>query len=153
MGKFSKYAKLLALTAAGPVIFLALLPWLAQQSEFTIYTATTVAVLWVLAGSLILAVKVDKASDEWERSGSRFSYQWGGTVGGSIVAFLLALPPFHTLLLRFAAWAEGIEVSGVDPKATLLIFTAGFGAVLVAQALCTIAFHYIWRRKTLGRAE
>ena len=103
--------------------------------------------------SLIAAIKSDKTADEWERSCSRFSYHWGGTIGGSIVALLLALPPFHALIVRVAAWAHGPDVSEIDRTAVLLVFIAGFGTLVLAQTLCTVTFFYLWRRRTLGHVE
>lgn len=147
---FFTTARLMALTFTVPAIFLASMPWLRHQPDMVIYAATALTAFWALAGGGIAAISADRDSDEWERSGSRFSHLWGGLTGSGIVALMLALPPIHDLLVLMAARIQGTASSEIDRTMVILVFTAGYLAVVLTQVACTLLFMLVWRRRTLG---
>lgn len=133
---------LLVTMIAPPVAIVAAIPWLRQQPEGLVLLLTGVAAMLTVLSSLALAVLQDRKVDEWQRSNARFSSQWGWTVGASLVALLLALPPVHALIVSGAAIWGGTP----NPDARLVIttFTFGFMAVVVAQAICTLLLSLGW---------
>lgn len=144
--------KLIALTFAGPVAFLAALPWISSQSDSVTYTAAGLAVVWGLTFSLVLAVKADKSSDEWQQRGTHFSYFWGWIAGADLVALIVAIPAFHDLLVRATAWGLGTTTGEVDRTLVVLSYIGGFVTVVLMQALCGLIFFVLWRWRTLGRS-
>jgi len=145
--------KLIALTFAGPAAFLVALPWIGSQGNQVIYTGAGLAVVWALTLSLILAVKADKASDEWQQRGTHLSYFWGWIAGADIVALILAVPTFHNLLVRAAARVQNVTPEEVDRTIVVLAYTGGFVTVVLMQALCALVFFLLWRWRTLGSSE
>ena len=144
---------LIALSIAAPAVILVLFPWLTRQPDFVLYLAAGLAVLWSLTCSMVVSVRADKSADEWQRGGTRFSYFWGGIAGTALVTLLLAVPAFHLLLVRIAAWGQGVSVGEVDRPVVVLSFTAGFITIVLSQTLCALMFFLLWQRRTLGRAE
>lgn len=136
------FALLAALCAVPPISFFVSLPWLNQQPDALVFLLTGITVTVVIAASFWLAILHDRKLDEWNRSNARFSSQWGWTAGGSLVALLLALPPFRDLIVHWAAIWGGAP--NPDQKLVLVTFTFGFMAVVIAQLVCTALLSIGW---------
>lgn len=145
--------KLIVLSIAAPLVILVLFPWLNEQPDFVVFLAAGLAVLWSLTLSVIVSLRADRSADEWQRGGTRLSFFWGGIAGTVVVTLMLALPAFHSLIVRVAAWGQGIPVQDVDRPVVVLAFTAGFVTVILIQTLCSLVFFGFWKRHTLGSAE
>lgn len=136
------YGLLAALCILPPLAFVASLPWLKQQPDDLVFLITGITAAIVILGSLALDVLVDRRLDEWQRSNARFSLKWGWAVGLSVIALLLALPPFQDLLVHWAAiWGD---VPDPDRRLVIVTFTAGFVAVVVAQTVFTTLASIGW---------
>lgn len=135
-------ALLVGLAVVPPLSFVAALPWLKQQPDELVFLFAGIASTLTVVASFLLAILQDRTLDEWNRSNARFSSQWGWTAGASLVALLLALPPFRDLIVSLAAsWAQAPDP---DQKLVLLTFTFGFMAVVVAQLVCTAVLSVGW---------
>ena len=135
-------ALLVGLAVVPPFSFVAALPWLKQQPDELVFLFAGIASTLTVVASFLLAILQDRTLDEWNRSNARFSSQWGWTAGASLVALLLALPPFRDLIVSLAArWAQEPDP---DQKLVLLTFTFGFMAVVVAQLVCTAVLSVGW---------
>jgi hypothetical protein len=135
-------ALLVALAVIPPIAFVAALPWLKQQPDALVFLFAGIASTLTVVASFLLAILQDRKLDEWNRSNARFSSQWGWTAGASLVALLLALPPFRDLIVSLAAsWAQ---TPIPDQKLVLLTFTFGFMAVVVSQLVCTAVLSIGW---------
>lgn len=134
-----------------PISFLVSIPWLkAQQSDALVYLCAGIAATLTILASFVLAILGDRKMDEWHRSAARFSIQWGWLGGSGFVALLLAIPPVQDLI---ASMASSFSNNGsIDREAAILIFTAGFMAVVVAQAICIQTLSVIWRTR-MSRPE
>jgi hypothetical protein len=107
-------ALLLALMILPTVAVFVGIPWLKQQPDAVVFLLSGLAAALTIVASFALALLHDRHIDEWQRSNAGFSSQWGWTAGASLIALLLALPPFR------------------------------FGAVVVAQGLCTALISMGW---------
>ena len=125
-----------------PVVFVAALPWLRQQSQGLVLLVTGVAATLTVVTSIALAILYDRTIDEWQRSNARFSTQWGWTIGGGVLALILILPPVRDLIISGAAIWGG--TSNPDARLVITTFTFGFMATVLAQALCTILLSLAW---------
>ena len=135
-------ALLFGLMIIPPVCVVATMPWLAQQPDTVVFLITGVAAAVTVVASFILAILQDRGIDEWNRSNSRFSSQWGWTAGASLVALLLALPPFRDVIVAWvSAWTK---VADPDPTLVILTFTFGFMATVFAQLICTALLSVAW---------
>lgn len=141
----ARRAKTLVIAAAfgAPAVFLISLPWLKEQPDAVVYLFAGLAATVTVLASFALAIIKDRALDEWHRSATRFSSQWGWLTGGGVVALLLALPPFHDLIISLAARARA--GGAPEEKIVLLAFTGGFMTLVLVQTLCTIALSIVWR--------
>ena len=125
-----------------PIAIVAAIPWLRQQPDDLVFLLTGVAAAVTVLASIAIAVLHDRTIDEWQRSNARFSSQWGWTVGGSLVALLLALPPFRDLIVSGAAIWGGMP--NPDSRLVITTFAFGFMAAVIAQVLCTIVLSLGW---------
>ncbi len=136
------FALLAALMVVPPIAVFVSSPWLKQQPDGLVFLLTGIAATLTVVASLALAVLHDRKIDEWQRSNARFSSQWGWTAGASLVALLLALPPFRDWIVSLVAnWAEA---PNPDQRLVLVTFTFGFMAVVVAQLVCTALLSIGW---------
>lgn len=136
------YWLLAALCIIPPISFFASMPWLRQQPDALVFLLAGIMSTLVIAASFWLAILQDRQMDEWNRSNARFSSQWGWTAGASLVALLLALPPFRDLIVsQVATWADA---PNPDQKLVLITFTAGFMTVVFAQVVCTALMSMGW---------
>ena len=135
----------MAAAIAAPIIFAASLPWLQNLPDALIFLATGIVVTITVAASFVVAVYEDRKLDEWHRAAARFANQWGWIAGSGVVALLLALPPFHQLVMSAAGAVAG--VANPDRTLVLIAFTFGFMAVVLLQALCIAVLSIIWRAR------
>jgi hypothetical protein len=135
-------ALLVALMVVPPVSIVASLPWLRQQADETVFLFTGIASALTVIASLLLAMLQDRHIDEWQRANVRFSSQWGWTAGASLVALLLALPPFRDWIVSVVASVA--QAPNADQKLVVLTFTFGFMTVIVAQIVCIAALSLAW---------
>jgi len=133
---------LLAAMALPPIAVLASIPWLKQQPDGLVFLLTGIAATLTIIASFWFAVLHDRTLDEWHRSNARFASQWGWAAGAGLVAFLLALPPFRDFVV--SSVGNVAEAAAPDQKIVVLAFTFGFGAVVIAQMLCTILLASGW---------
>jgi hypothetical protein len=133
---------LLALMVIPPGLVLFGIPWLKQQPDTVIFLLSGLAAVVTIIASFVLALLHDRNIDEWERSNAGFSSQWGWTAGASLVALLLALPPFRDFIVSAAA--NLADAPNPDHKLVVLAFTFGFGAVVVAQCVITALLSIGW---------
>jgi hypothetical protein len=133
-------ALFLALCIIPPIAFVAAIPWLKQQPDHVVFVVTGIASTLTVMASIGLSVLSDRRMDEWQRTNARFSSQWGWTAGAALVALLLALPPVHDLIVSLAA----NMAPNPDRGMVLIVFTAGFIAVVMAQVLCTVLMSIGW---------
>lgn len=135
----------MAAAIAAPIIFLASLPWLRDLPDALVFLATGIAATTTVIASFVVAVYEERKLDEWHRAAAGFSNQWGWIAGSGIVALLLALPPFHRLVMNLAGTVAGVA----DPDRTLVLiaFTIGFMSVVGAQMLCTVVLSIVWRAR------
>lgn len=133
---------LAALMVAPPVAIFASIPWLRQQPDEIGVLLSGIAATLTIVASLLLAVIHDRRQDEWHRSATRFSSQWGWTGGACLVALLLAVPPARDLIVSCVAmFADGPKP---DQELVILTFTFGFMAVVIAQLACTALLSVGW---------
>ena len=125
-----------------PIAIVAAIPWLRQQPDDLVFLLTGIAATLTVLASIALAVLHDRTIDEWQRSNARFSSQWGWTLGVSLVALLLALPPVRDLIVTGAAVWGGTPAP--DSRLVITTFTFGFMAAVVAQVLCTLVLSLGW---------
>tara|TARA_R100000049_G_C1951998_1_gene100573 strand:+ start:581 stop:1069 length:489 start_codon:yes stop_codon:yes gene_type:complete len=130
---------------AAPILFVASLPWLQNLPDALIFLFTGIAATTTVVGSFVVAVFQDRKLDEWHRAAARFASQWGWLAGSGVVALLLALPPFHQLIMSVSGAAAGVATP--DRTLVLLAFTFGFMTVVVAQMLCTVVLSFVWRAR------
>ncbi len=133
---------LLAIMIGAPVSFLIAIPWLKQQSDGVVFLLAGIASAIAIATSFAFAILHDRQLDEWQRSNARFSSQWGWAAGSGLVALLLALPPFRDFIV---SWTTSLaEAPDPNKKLVILAFTFGFGAVVIAQTVCTALLSIGW---------
>jgi hypothetical protein len=135
-------ALLAALMIVPTAVFLASIPWLKQQPDGLVFLLSGIAAALTVLASFALAILHDRKIDEWERSNARFSSQWGWTAGASLVALLLALPPFRDSIVSLVA--NIADVADPNHKLVVLAFTFGFGAVVLTQGMCTALLAMGW---------
>jgi hypothetical protein len=135
-------ALLVALMIVPPIAVFVAIPWLKQQPNNVVFLLSGLAAALTIVASFVLALLHDRKIDEWQRSNAGFSSQWGWTAGASLVALFLALPPFRDWIVSLAA--NVADVPNPDQKLVVLAFTFGFGAVVVAQGLCTALISVGW---------
>ncbi len=133
---------LAALCVVPPIAFVAALPWLKQQEDGLVFLVTGITAALVILASVALAVLQDRHLDEWQRSNARFSSQWGWTIGGCVVALLLALQPIQELIVAGAAIWGGEP--NPDRRLVITTFTFGFMTVVLAQGVCTALLSFGW---------
>jgi hypothetical protein len=129
-----------ALCAIPPIAFVIAIPWLKQQPDGVVFAFTGITSVLTIMSSIALSVLHDRGMDEWQRTNARFSSQWGWTAGASLIAMSLALPPVHDLIVSLAA----NFAPNPDREMALIVFTAGFMAVVMAQVLCTVLLSIGW---------
>jgi len=137
---------LIALSLVPTLVFLAAIPWLKEQPDWLVFLLAGISSVLAIVAGFSHSVLTDRNSDEWHRSGARFASQWGWLTGLSIVALLLALPPFHGLVHSVVSWAatDLARAPAPDREVALLAFVLGFFAVIFAQVICTIALSIGW---------
>jgi len=133
---------LLGIMIVAPAAFLIAIPWLKQQPDNVVFLLAGIAATVAVVSSFVFAVLHDRQLDEWQRSNARFSSQWGWAAGSGLVALLLAVTPFRDFIVAWTtSLAEGPEA---NQKLVILAFTFGFGAVVIAQTVCTALFSIGW---------
>lgn len=126
-----------------PVSFLISVSWLEQQSDTLVHLFGGVAATGTVIASFILAILQDKDLDEWHKSASRFANQWGWLAGGGLVAILLGVPPFQSMIIGAA---QALSGAGDTIEVTILMaFMLGFMAVIFSQMVCTLVISKVWR--------
>ena len=135
-------ALLVALMIVPPIAVFAAIPWLKQQPDALVFLVSGLAAVVTIIASFVLALLHNRHIDEWERSNAGFSSQWGWTAGASLVALLLALPPFRDWIVALVATLA--DVPNPDQKLVVLAFTFGFGAVVAAQCVLTALLSIGW---------
>jgi hypothetical protein len=135
-------ALLVALMIVPPIAVFAGIPWLKQQPDAVVFLLSGLAAALTIVASFVLALLHDRRIDEWQRSNAGFSSQWGWTAGASLVALLLALPPFRDFIV--SSTANLADAPNPDQKLVVLAFTFGFGAVVLAQGMCTALLSIGW---------
>jgi hypothetical protein len=145
------YALLVALCVVTPISILAALPWLKQQPDALVFLLTGTASALVIAAAFALAIVQDRKMDEWQRSNSRFSSQWGMAAGAGLVGLLLALPEFRDLIVSGAAIWGG--EANPDHRLVVTTFTFGFMAAIAAQGMCTalLSIGWVWWKSRAPR--
>lgn len=133
---------LLAVMILAPLSVLVSIPWLKQQPDETIFLFSGIAATVTVLAGVFSAILHDRTLDEWERSNARFSSQWGWTIGAAVIALLLALPPVRDAIV--AVTADVADVADPSSKLVILAFTFGFGAVVLAQGVCTMLLAIGW---------
>lgn len=133
---------LVALGVVPPIVFVGSLLWLKQLPDSLVFAFTGITATLVIVASFALAILQDRRLDEWNRSNSRFSSQWGWTAGASLVALLLAFPPIHELIMHWATTWGGAP--NPDRRLVLVTFTFGFLTVVIAQLVCTALLSIGW---------
>jgi hypothetical protein len=135
-------ALLLALMIVPPIAFVSSIPWLRQQEDGLVFLVTGIAATLTVVAAVALGILQDRSLDEWQRSNSRFSSQWGWTLGASLIAILLAWPGVQDLIVSGAAlWGD---VPNPDRRLVVTTFTFGFMSVVAAQGLCTVLLSIGW---------
>jgi formate/nitrite transporter FocA (FNT family) len=133
---------LFALMVIPPISFLAASSWLKQQPDERVLLLSGIAGTVTIGASFLLAILHDRNMDEWHRSNTRFSTQWGWTAGASLVSFLLLLPVCRDWIVSVVAdWSD---VSDPSTKVVILAFTFGFIAVILMQLICTAVLSTGW---------
>jgi len=130
---------LLVIMIGAPAAFLSAIPWLKQQPDGLVFLLAGIASAIAIATSFAFAILHDRQLDEWQRSNARFSSQWGWAAGSGLVALLLALPPFRDFIV---SWTTSLAEA--PQKLVILAFTFGFGAVVIAQTVCTALLSIGW---------
>jgi hypothetical protein len=143
------FALFVALCLAPGIAVVAAIPWLKQQPDDLVFLLSGIVVAVTITASLVLAIVHDRGMDEWERSNSRFSSYWGDAAGTSLVALLLAAPPFRDWVVSVVAnWADA---SNPNQKLVILAFVFGFMAVVIARvafmALLSIGWAF-WKLRS-----
>lgn len=133
---------LIAVMIVAPLSVIVSLPWLKEQSNGVIYLFAGVAAALTVLAAVAFSILQDGKLDEWHRTASQFSTQWGYSAGACLIALLLALPPMHDLIVSIAANIAG--VTDPDHKLVLLAFVFGFIATVLAQALSTVVISIVW---------
>lgn len=133
---------LIAIMVVAPLSFLLSLPWLKDQDDGLIFLLAGIASAATVLAAIGFAILQDRRLDEWHRQAAQFSSQWGWTVGASLVAMLLALPPLQGLLVSTLGHFAGVS----DPsyKLVILAFTAGFVITVLTQAISTTIISIVW---------
>jgi hypothetical protein len=135
-------ALLVALMVLPPFFILVSLSWLKHLPEALVFLLTGIAATLTVVASFALSILHDRRIDEWSRSNARFASQWGWTAGASLVALLLALPPFRDLIV---AWAAGlVRVPSPNQALVLVSFTFGFMTVVFTQLVCVALLATAW---------
>jgi formate/nitrite transporter FocA (FNT family) len=135
-------AVLFALMVIPPLWFIAAGSWLRQQSDGLILLLSGIAAVVTIGASVLLAILHDRKMDEWHRSNTRFSSQWGWTAGASVLSLLLAVPAFRDWVVSVV---ENVaDVPEPSTKLVILAFTFGFIAVVLTQLVCTVVLSIGW---------
>ena len=135
----------IALAISAPVAFFASIPWLKEQPDGTVYLVSGIAAFVVIASSTYLSAAGQAKMDEVERAGSRFAYLWGGLLGASLIALLLAVPPFQDVIYRLVGAFRHDGEATMDRQSVMLAFTLGFCCVVMAQSISTLLVGGVWR--------
>lgn len=135
----------LVLLVGVPILFMTSIPWLRGLSDTAIYGLSAAAAFVVLAASVVLTVFGEQRMDEWHRQGGRFAYHWGGIAGGCLVALLLALPPFHDLIIAVGGLVQDQQAGAIDRMPAIIIFFFGMASVIIAQSIFSVLFTWVWR--------
>lgn len=129
-----------------PFLLFTNLAWLKQQPEGVALTIAGVMAVVVVAASLTLSVIHERRQDEWHRTGSRFSAQWGMAIGTCVVAVLLVAPPLQEAIVSLISGMAG-DSAKREYKLVILAFVLGFCTVVLVQGLCTGVVYLIWSRR------
>ncbi len=140
--QFPLRSLLLAVMILAPLSVLMSIPWLKQQSDETVFLFSGIAASVTVLAGVFSAILHDRTLDEWERSNARFSSQWGWTIGAAVIALLLALPPVRDAIVFITA--DVADIADPSSKLVILAFTFGFGAVVLAQGVCTMLLAIGW---------
>jgi hypothetical protein len=133
---------LFAVMVIAPLSVLLALPWLKEQPDEFVFLYSGIAAAITVAAAFATSVIQDRHLDEWQRSASRFSTQWGFAIGAGVVALLLSVPSFRDWMVSTVA--DVADVPDPDQKLVILAFTFGFGFVVLATGLCTVLLSIAW---------
>lgn len=136
------YVLLVALCALPSIVVFAAFPWLKQQPLDLLLLVTGIAGILTILASLALQLLHDRSMDEWEKSNSRFSSHWGDSIGTSLVALLLTVPPGREWIVSVVAGWAGVP--SPDAKLVYLAFAFGFGALVIARVVCMAVVSIGW---------
>lgn len=125
-----------------PILFLGSAPWLATLNRDLVFLVAGFASVSVLGSSLAMAIIKDRQSEEWVRTSARFSGHWGFVGGGTVLALLLALPPFQNWITSVAASLTSGESNDLH---VIMAFTAGFLACVFLQMIAVLVIGAGWR--------
>ena len=126
-----------------PILFVAGIPWLKQQSETVVYLCAGIAATGTVLASFLLAIQRDQSFDEWHRSSARFSSHWGWLAGAGLIAILLSFPPLQDAIVAVSGNLG--NVAAPDRTLVLMAFTIGFMSVVFAQMICALLISAGWR--------
>jgi hypothetical protein len=133
---------LAALCVVPPIVIFANLGWLDRQPDQVVFLLTGSASALVIVAGNLLAILQERKMDEVNRTNMRFSVHWGWALGTSLVALLLAFPPFHDVIMSLAAnWADA---PNPDRTLVLLTFMLGFMSLVIAQTIFTALLSIGW---------
>ena len=135
-------AIVLAIAVIPPIAFFSAIPWLKEQPDGLVFLFGGIASTLTIGASFALSVLQERRLDEWHRTASRFSSQWGWTIGSCVVALLLAVPPIHDLIVTCVNLV--VHAPKPDRELILVTFAFGFITVVLAQCLCTVALSVGW---------
>ena len=140
--RFPVRTLLVAIMILAPLSVFVALPWLDDQPDSVVFLFAGVAATLTVVAAFAFSILYDRKLDEWHRSGAQFSTQWGFGAGASIVALLLALPPFRDLVVSLASGLA--DAPNPDHQLVILAFVGGFIATVLTQALSTFVISIVW---------
>lgn len=129
-----------------PAAYLALAPWLDEQTDVVETTVRVTFALALLTYCIFLAASVNRRLDEVQIAGQRIAQTRGMTLGVLIAVLLLTFPPSMNALVSLA---ESIA-SGSPEKAVRVAIVLGFMLVVVLQTLAMFAVAIWWERRVAG---
>lgn len=129
-----------------PLAFLALSPWLDDQSDaIEASVAVTFAVV-LLTYCVLLAASVNRRLDEVQIAGQRIAHTQGVTIGLIVAVLVITFPPSMNAL---ASLAETIA-DGSPEKAIKVGIAIGLVLVTLLQTLGVFAAAMWWERRVYG---
>lgn len=130
-----------------PIVIIAAVPWLKQQTDAITLGITAAGSIFVMGYSHFLAARANRRLDEVEIAGQRFANTKGMTIGTVAAVLVMLFPPLMNALEDLA---NTIALSTGSPDvAVKLGITIGFMLVVILQLLGTVAVA-IWWGKRLG---